>query len=45
MHEEVKCLKNIFTYLQLFAIKAKDKIAQKLLCFTHNLDTKHQRLF
>ena len=24
-------------------IKAKDRIAQKLLCFTHDLDTKHQR--
>ena len=23
--------------------KAKDRIAQKLLCFTHDLDTKHQR--
>ena len=23
----------------------KDRIAQKLLCFTHDLDTKHQRQF
>ena len=23
--------------------KAMDRIAQKLLCFTHDLDTKHQR--
>ena len=23
--------------------KAKDRIAQKLLCFTHDLDTEHQR--
>ena len=23
----------------------KDRIAQKLLCFTHDLDTKHQRYF
>ena len=27
------------------SFKAKDRIAQKLLCFTHDLDTKHQRLF
>ena len=25
------------------SFKAKDRIAQKLLCFTHDLDTKHQR--
>ena len=24
-------------------LKAKDRIAKKLLCFTHDLDTKHQR--
>ena len=31
------------TFPVMEIIKAKDRIAQKLLCFTHDLDTKHQR--
>ena len=33
---------NLFNYSQT-CVKATDRIAQKLLCFTHDLDTKHQR--
>ena len=38
-------LTNFLIILSKTDIKAKDRIAQKLLCFTHDLDTKHQRLF
>ena len=31
-------------YMCGHSIKAKDRIAQKLLCFTHNLDTKTSKV-